>query len=226
MKEGVLMNLERLDALCADKGISKRTLEKEAGLSIGSTSKWKTNNPNQSSLQKVANYFGVSVDYLTGNSDEQISEAMIQNLIRRRESKYCEGLKVTKAVQIPVLGRVVAGIPIEAVEDVLDYEEIPEEWTYLGEFFALKIKGESMQPRIQEGDVVIVKKQPDAESGDLVIALVNGNEATCKKLVKHEDGISLVSFNPLYEPMYFSNKDIQEKPVLILGKVIENRQKF
>lgn len=131
-----------------------------------------------------------------------------------------------KGVSIKVLGRVAAGIPIEAVTDIIDTEEITDELARTGEFFGLQIHGDSMEPRMLEGDVVIVRQQDDAESGDIVIAMVNGYEATCKKLVKHEEGISLVSFNSKYEPMYFSRIEIQTKPVRIIGKVVELRGKF
>lgn len=131
-----------------------------------------------------------------------------------------------KGIKIPVLGRVPAGVPIEAVEDIIDYEEIPEELSKEGEFFGLQIKGDSMEPRICAGDVVIVRKQDDAETGDLVIAMINGNEATCKRLMKYENGIRLMPNNPAYEPLYFSNQEIEEKPVKIIGKVVENRQKY
>ena len=83
-----------------------------------------------------------------------------------------------------------------------------------------------MAPRIMEGDTVIVRQQDDAENGDIVIVLINGDSATCKRLMKYKEGISLISFNPSYEPMSFSNKEIEEKPVKIIGKVIENRQKY
>lgn len=218
--------IERLNSLCKEKGISKRKLEQDAGLGTGATSKWSKFMPNQTSLKKVADYFGVSVDYLLGDSDEPLSDQMILNLKRRRESQYCEGLKETKSIQIPVLGKVVAGIPMEAVENILDFEDIPEEMSYLGQFYGLKIVGHSMEPRILEGDVVIVRKQEDAESGDLVIVLVNGDSATCKKLIKNKDGITLQSFNPAFEPMYFSAEDIQTKPVQIIGKVVELRGKY
>lgn len=135
-------------------------------------------------------------------------------------------IETNKGVKIPVLGRVPAGVPVEAVEDIIDYEEIPKEMTNEGEFFGLQIKGDSMEPRICEGDVVIVRKQEDAESGDLVIAMINGNEATCKRLMKYKNGIRLVPNNPTYEPLYFSNKEIEEKPIKIVGKVVENRQKY
>lgn len=135
-------------------------------------------------------------------------------------------VETSKGIKIPVLGKVPAGVPIEAVEDIIDYEEIPEEMSKDGEFFGLQIKGDSMEPRICAGDVVIVRKQDDAETGDLVIAMINGNEATCKRLMKYKNGIRLMPNNPAYEPLYFSNKEIEEKPVKIIGKVVENRQKY
>ena len=79
---------------------------------------------------------------------------------------------------------------------------------------------------MQKGDVVIVRKQDDAESGDVVIAMINGNDATCKRLRKYRDGIELVSNNPIYKPMFFSNEEIISKPVKIIGKVVELRGKF
>lgn len=134
--------------------------------------------------------------------------------------------KETNALKIPVLGNVAAGIPISAIEDILDYEEVPISWQSQGEFFALRIKGDSMQPKIDDGDVVIVKQQSDANSGDTVIALVNGDDATCKRLEKTDNGIMLVSTNAKYPPMFFTKEDIITKPVVILGKVVELRSKF
>lgn len=130
------------------------------------------------------------------------------------------------AIKISVLGRVAAGIPINAIEEIIDTEEISEELAKTGEFFGLQIHGNSMEPRICEGDVVIVRQQSDAESGDIVIALVNGDDATCKRLRKYKEGIELISNNPSYEPMFFSDKDIETKPVRIIGKVVELRGKF
>lgn len=131
-----------------------------------------------------------------------------------------------KGVKIPVLGKVAAGIPIEAVEDIIDYEEIPEEMAKSGEFFGLEIQGNSMYPRIFEGDVVIVKKQSTADSGDIVIALINGEDGICKQLYKYKDHIELRSFNPMYKPLVYSNEDISSLPVSIIGKVVELRGKF
>lgn len=142
------------------------------------------------------------------------------------EDAYDTTKKLITGVKINVLGRVAAGIPIEAIEEIIDTEEISEDMAKTGEFFGLQIHGDSMEPRFTEGDVVIVRKQDDAESGDIVIATVNGDEATCKRLRKFRDGIELVSTNLSYKPMFFTNKEILEKPVKILGKVVELRAKF
>lgn len=130
------------------------------------------------------------------------------------------------AVKIPVLGKVAAGLPITAVENILDYEEIPHSLAATGEFVALQIKGQSMEPRIYEGDIVIVRVQPTAETGDLAVVIVNGDEATVKKIKILPEGILLQPFNPTYQPMFYSCSDIENKPVRIFGKVVELRAKF
>ena len=83
-----------------------------------------------------------------------------------------------------------------------------------------------MTPNICDGDIVIVRQQDDAESGDIVIATINGEEATCKRLRKYHQGIELISNNPSYDPFEFSNEEILNKPVKIIGKVVELRRKF
>ena len=127
---------------------------------------------------------------------------------------------------INVLGRVAAGIPINAVEEIIDTEEITEDMAKTGEFFGLRISGHSMEPRICDGDVVIVRQQNNAETGDVVIVTINGDEATCKRLKKYRDGIELIANNPSYDTLFFDNEEIQAKPVRIIGKVVELRGKF
>ena len=131
-----------------------------------------------------------------------------------------------KGVKIPVLGEVIAGVPIEAIEDILDYEEISEEMASRGEHFGLKVKGDSMEPVFYAGDIVIVRQQPTADSGDIVIALVNGDESTIKKLKLIDDGLMLIPANSAYEPMYYTRKQIDSLPVSIIGKVVELRRSF
>ena len=136
-------------------------------------------------------------------------------------------VKTSKAVSINVLGHVAAGIPLEAIEEIVDTEEITEDLARTGDFFGLRIQGDSMEPRICDGDVVIVRKQEDADSGDIVIAMVNGDDAVCKRLIKYTYGIGLISLNAAkYEPMMYTPEEISEKPVRIIGKVVELRGKF
>jgi repressor LexA len=163
--------------------------------------------PRSGMIQALADYFGIAKGDLVDEKDFSVSEI--------------------KGVKIPVLGYVVAGLPIEAVENIIDYEEIPLEMSRQGEFFGLKIKGHSMEPRICEGDIVIVRKQSDVESGDIAIVLVNGDKATCKKITKTETGINLVPLNTLgFEVKSYSDEQIMNLPVTILGKVVELRGKF
>ena len=129
---------------------------------------------------------------------------------------------------IPVLGKVAAGIPIEAVENIIDYEELSSDIfkDSPASYFGLKIKGHSMEPRICDGDYVIVHKQDDAECDDIVIAMVNGDEVVCKRLKKYAEGIALISLNPAYEPMVYTPDQIDGLPVKVIGKVVELRGKL
>ena len=132
-----------------------------------------------------------------------------------------------KGVRIPVLGRVVAGIPIEAIEEIIDWEEIPQRLAASGKFFALRVCGHSMEPKILEGDVVIVRQQDDVDNGDIAIVLVNGDEATVKHIKKQAEGITLIATNiSVYEPHFYSNQEIRDLPVRVIGKVVELRRKL
>ena len=133
----------------------------------------------------------------------------------------------TGGTWVPVLGDVAAGIPIEAVENIVDYEEIDTAMASTGEYYGLRIKGSSMEPRIREGDVVIVRQQEDADTGDTAVVLVNGDSATVKRIKKEPDGgLWLLPNNPAYDPQHYSPSEVEHKPVRIIGKVVELRGKF
>jgi len=199
--------VELVKKLTEEQGMSMSELARRVGTAKSAISRY-FNGTREFPLNKVEDFASAlhtTPDFLLG---------------MEYESQNQQGL------QIPVLGTVLAGIPISAVEDILDYEEIDSSFQSQGEFFALRIKGDSMQPKMDDGDVVIVRQQSDANSGDTVIVLVNGDDATCKKLQKTENGIMLVSTNPNYLPMFYSNEEIATKPVVILGKVVELRCKY
>ncbi|MDU3215669.1 MAG: XRE family transcriptional regulator, partial [Negativicoccus succinicivorans] len=154
----------------------------------------------------LAAALGVTPSYLMGWTDEESGQPQSQ--------------PTPGAVRIPVLGRVAAGLPISAQEDIIDWEEIPAVWEESGEYFALQIQGDSMTPRICSGDVVIVRKQNDVETNDLAIVLVNGDDATLKRVKKQENGITLIANNvAVYEPHFYTNEEVKRLPIVILGKV-------
>ncbi|MCM1326928.1 MAG: helix-turn-helix domain-containing protein [Bacteroidales bacterium] len=175
--------------------------------------KWEmgTSEPPLKKTRELADLFNVDIDDLT-NRDLELPNTS-KNVSKR-------------GITINVLGRVAAGIPIEAIENIIDTEEITIELARTGNFFGLQIHGDSMSPNICDGDVVIVRQQDDAESGDIVIATINGTDATCKRLRKYKDGIELIANNPKYAPLDFSLKEIIEKPIRIIGKVVELRRKL
>lgn len=166
-------------------------------------------------LKPLANIFNTTPAYLMGWSEDVSSSS--DTAINFQP----------KGVQIPVLGYVIAGVPISATEDILGYEEIPKKLADTGDFFALRIKGASMEPQFFEGDVVIVRQQSDVDDNDIAIVLVNGDEATVKQIKKSDAGITLIGFNvSVYPPHFYSNKDIEDLPVSIIGKVIQVRRNY
>lgn len=204
--------MRKLIELRKEKKLTQSDLAEVLGISRQAYSNYEAGKrqPDNETLLKLAEYFNVSVDYLLGRETTNSSKEKTRRV----------------GVKIPVLGYVPAGIPFEAVEDILDYEEISPEMARNGEHFALKIKGDSMIPDIKNGDIVIIRIQPDVESGETAIVKINGDEATCKRVVKHKAGISIVANNPLYEPIFFTNKEIEELPVTVVGKVVELRRSF
>lgn len=198
---------DRLRTLRKSRNLTQNKLAEDLKISKSTISMYENGNrePDFETLEVIADYFNVSLGSLIGSVAPQRS---------------------MQGVSVPVLGYVRAGIPIEAIEDILDYEEISQEMAAQGEYFALRIKGDSMEPKISEGDVVIVRKQDVVENGELAVVLVNGNDATVKRFYKNDNGVTLISTNPIYPPFVYSKKDVDELPVRVIGKVVELRAKF
>ena len=192
-----------LKAKRKEAGYTQAEVATYIGLSQPQYSAWENGKSriDHVSLEKLAHLFDCTVDEL---------------IIRKKET----------SVRIPVLGDVAAGIPIEAITDIVDYEEIDAAVAATGEFFGLRIKGASMEPRMREGDVVIVRKQDSAETGDTVVVMVNGDSATVKKIKYGPDGISLIPTNPAYDVQFYSAADVERLPVRVIGRVVELRAKY
>nr|DAP65905.1 MAG TPA: Repressor protein CI [Caudoviricetes sp.] len=127
-------------------------------------------------------------------------------------------------VEIPILGTVKAGYDYLAQENWIGTIDIDKKLADGGEFFALKVKGDSMAPIFIEGDTVILRKQNDCENNQVAVVIINGDEGTLKKVKKTDDGIILQAYNPIYSPIFYTNKEIKEMPVVIAGVFQELRR--
>lgn len=155
---------------------------------------------------KMAEIFDCSVDYLLGKTDS------------RKTS--------TSSAVVLVYGTIPAGIPMEMIEDIIDTEEIDADMLKGGkEYFGLKIKGNSMYPEYLDGDTIILEKLDDVENGTDAVVMVNGNDGTFKRVFKNENGIILQPLNPEFQPMIYTNEQIEKLPIRVIGKVVELRRK-
>jgi len=125
-----------------------------------------------------------------------------------------------------IYGTIPAGVPIECIEDIIDTEEIPIDMLNGGkQYFGLQVKGDSMFPEYLDKDILILEKVDDCESGQDCVVMVNGYEGTFKRVFKNENGIILQPINSAYSPIIYTNEDIEQLPVRVIGKVVELRRK-
>lgn len=197
-------NLQRLMRKC---GKERNDLCEDLGIKYSTLSDWYNGikYPRIDKIEMLANYFGVE------KSD--LIEAPINNAD-------------TRAVRIPVYAAIPAGIPLEAIEDIIDWEEIAPDMAKQGAFFALRVKGDSMEPRIKDGDVVIVRCQSAVDNGALAVVMVNSSDATLKRFYRTDTGVKLVSSNPKYDPFFYTPAEVDALPIRVIGKVVELRAKF
>lgn len=196
----------RLKSLRKERNLRGEDVAKVIGVKPTTYVRWETgtNSPNRK-LVALAKFFNVSTDYLMTGAESLKDEK--RNIVR-----------------VPVLGRVAAGIPIDAIQEIEGWEEMYKPGAKDGEYFGLHIKGASMEPRMRDGDIVIVRRTEAFESGDTCIVLVNGNEATCKIVQKQANGITLIGYNTaVYPPHFYSSEEVVNLPVKIIGVVVEFR---
>ena len=198
---------KRLKMLREDLGLKQESLADLLNVNRASISLYESNKrkPSQKILMKYSEIFDVSTDYILGNS---------RNL--KKGEDYAT---------INVYGSIPAGIPIEAIEDISDTEDISfkdfdKNKTYIG----LKVEGDSMYPKYLDGDTIILELTPDCESGTDAAVYVNGYEATLKTVIKNDNGtITLKPINTSYSPKTYGKDD---EPIKILGIVKEIRRKI
>ena len=193
----------------------------ELGLKLNITrnavSQWETNKrvPTSTMLTQIAKLFNVTTDYLLGRDP-------IPNDLK---SEINYAIPLPGGVRIPVLGSIVAGIPNTAVTEYDEWIEISQSLAMRGDYFALRIKGDSMEPTLFDSDIVVIRQQPDVEDGEIAAVSIAGNEATIKRIYHRSDGIDIVGDNVRAFPrMFYSNHDIATLPIRIMGKAIEVRR--
>lgn len=196
--------------LLVDKMYSEqREFAADLGIPASRVSEWrrKKSTSYNKRLPQIATVLGTTVEYLLSGQKSSVPAT---------------------AIRIPVLGTIPAGIPLEAIEDILDWEEIPAAWgSGDRQYFGLRVKGDSMYPRYLEGDTVILRKETTCESGDDCAVLVNGEEATLKQvMIKGDGSLELRPTNPAYPPRIYSPAEIESIPVQIIGVVVELRRKI
>ena len=197
--------MNRIKQLRNELKINQDVLADLLGLEVAAISKLETGRVplKDGYIVKLSEYFNVSCDYLLGKNT-----------------------KNTKKL-LPVLGIVKAGYNYLAQENILEYIDPAMDLPNNQEYFCLIVKGNSMSPMIDEGDYLIVKKEDgNFINNDICIVLINGDEATVKKVVRTDTGIELHAANPYYPIQQYTFKEVQEKPVRVIGTVIRQIRKF
>lgn len=206
MKTGSRIKQLRKEKGWTQEDLIARLISVKCKITRTSISRWENNwsMPDAWPLQCLALLFGVSLDYLVDGKVNAI-----------------------KPIRINVLGRVPAGVPVEAVEDIVDWEELdPRTFSPSHEYFGLLVRGDSMYPKYMEGDIIICQREDDAESGRDVVAYMDGYDALVKQLIKYDNGnIELRPLNTAHPPRVFTPEQAEREPVKILGFVREIRRK-
>lgn len=216
--------------------LTQDELGKLADVSGGAVSTWErgTAEPRMGAIQKIADSLGISKsdiireygfdDGATSNRSDDVLMNIIKNVREESIADTDDYLRFFN--RIPVYGTIPAGIPVTAIQDIEDYEEIDPSMLRGGKrYFGLKVKGNSMYPKFMDGDTIIVRQQPDCESGQVCAVRVNGDDATLKKVIKQGSTTILQPLNPEYEPMFFVGS-AGEPSLEIMGVVVEIRRKL
>lgn len=198
---------KNINRYIAESGRMQKDIAKDLGYAPTTFNNWCVGKvlPSLGKVQRIADYFGIGKTDLLDDKP---------------------AVRTHTSAMIPLYSAVSAGTGAFADGNIEGYIPLPPEYEGKGEFFALRIKGNSMEPLIMDGDSVLVKKGDTVENGKIVIAVVNGNEGFCKKLVKYRNSIGLVSNNPDYDPMIFTNEEVKNTPVCILGTVMALSRKL
>ena len=206
---------KKIETLRKMKGMTLEELGERVGVGKSTVRKWENGmiaNMRRDKIAKIAAALDVTPAHLMGWDEQQLPPGAFQ---------------LNEPYRIPLRGRVAAGEPIFDEGNVIGEVYVDPSFVEGGQnLFALKVKGDSMAPKILDGDTLIVREQPDADNGDIVIVTVDGDEGTCKKLKRYPDSLALISLNPMYEPIVYTWQEVENLPVRVIGKVVQSRHTF
>lgn len=200
---------ENFVKLCNSKNKTPNGVCKELGFSSATATYWKNGSiPRDTAIKKIADYFGVSTDDILGYKP-------VSNIGRI--------IPVEKQCSLPVYGKVSAGNGVLAEENIIGWENADAKYAD-GEHFFLVVKGDSMSPKIDDGDLILVRKQTSVDSGTIGVFIVEDSDGFVKKVAYTENHISLISVNPYYPPLEFDGADVLK--VIVVGKVVQLKRNF
>lgn len=219
-----------LKSLREERGMSQQTLAETLKVKRSTIGNYEqgTRSPDMETLEVIADYFNVDMDFLYGKT-------AIPNRYRWEKSPQSAidaGIATNKgAVRIPVLSEIAAGVPIEAMNYKLDdadpstWEEIPAEWLHSDkQYFALKVSGDSMEPKIEDGTIAIIERCYEFIDNRIMAVYINGYNATLKRVRLKDNGmIVLEAFNPTYGTQIFTAEEVENLPVRPCGILRETR---
>lgn len=205
----------RIRTMRMSRGLNQTELASRIGVSRSAIGMWENNErlPDLDTIEALADEFNVPLSALVDK---------IEDLADADNSPIS-----TSVLRIPILGTIPAGIPLEAVEDIVGWEELPAGMARGGkEYFGLKVTGDSMYPRYEDGDILILRKQDTCESGQDCAVMVGNDDATFKRVRLGPSGVTLHPLNPSFETYHYTNQEVSDLPVRILGVVVELRRKI
>ena len=201
-------------------GITQKEVADFVGVSEATVSRWESghiDNMRRDRIAALSKILRMSPLAIMGIDDTDLS-TRLPNMISIDARTF----------RVPIVGRVAAGRPIVADEEIIGYEYIDNKYSKDGhEYFGLRIVGKSMEPTIMDGDIVIVRRQNYVENGEIAIVLIDGEEATAKEVKESADGITLIGHNAaVYTPHFYSAQEVKNLPVQIIGRVVQSIRKF
>ncbi len=218
--------LERISRLASSRGKTMNAVFTESGVGKNFKSNLNTSRPSMGKITMLANYFGVTVDELLADNAAIPSGSYHggQEPAEPTLSSNARMLDTQNVRMIPLYSTVSAGFGAQAINYVDDYVPLYIESQHEAqETICIKVSGDSMYPKIEDGDIIQVHKQDSVDSGSLAVVLVDGEDALVKKVVYGETWIELHSINPMYKTVRFNGADVLRVRVLgLVRKIIKN----